>query len=102
MSEQLTREERVLVMKAFIRNIGEDRAAAFLLDLQDSIDCLNRNNQAYVAAYREALEKIPASPSDLYCKLCAGTGTTAKGDKCEGCGGSGRLADYTALKKERR
>lgn len=63
MANELTREERIMVMKAFIQNIGIDKAAAFLLDLQDSIDGLSRNNQAYVEAYREALEKIPAEQS---------------------------------------
>jgi hypothetical protein len=58
MSNELTREERITVMKAFVQNVGADKAAAFLVDLQDAVDGLSRNNAAYVEAYREALEKM--------------------------------------------
>jgi hypothetical protein len=51
----LTFEERVHVQKVFNREIGEQKTAEFAVHLQESIDGLQSNNQAYVEEYRRML-----------------------------------------------
>jgi len=62
----LTFEERVHVQKVFNREIGEQKAAEFAVHLQESIDGLQSNNQAYVEEYRRMLAADHSVQSDDY------------------------------------
>lgn len=47
----LTREERVWVMKRFLADVGPDKAAEFVVNLQDSADGLGKNQREYEAHF---------------------------------------------------
>lgn len=59
--EELTRADRIKVMRAFLLDVGISRSADFLVGLQDAIEGLTANNQAYV----EYFKKLHAEAAEL-------------------------------------
>jgi hypothetical protein len=50
---ELTHEQKVKCMIAFINHVGIDEAANFIVHLQNSVEGLTANNQSFIKAYRK-------------------------------------------------
>ena len=66
----LTFEEMVTVQMAFNKNVGEKTAAEFTVHLQQAVDGLTENNQAFAHEYRRSLEENYALRT-AYAVACA-------------------------------
>ena len=56
MDDVIPRADRIAATEDFIRNVGVNAAAEFIVDLQDSVAGLGRNNSALVKAFQEVLK----------------------------------------------
>jgi hypothetical protein len=56
--DNLTFEEKLMVQIAFNKSVGEDDAARYAVHLQESINGLTANHEAFVAEYIRQLDEL--------------------------------------------